>query len=523
MYDRTVTMMLPPGAKTRAQRAAELLYPKGERYLRDPVGWAADRAGLELWSKQREILNSVRDRRMTAVHSCHEVGKSFIASATVCWWLDTHLPGEARVVTTAPTAPQVKAILWHEINRLHRSAGLGGRTNLTEWYMGNELVAFGRKPSDYSTSAFQGLHARYFLVVLDEACGIPINLWNAASTLVANEHSRILAIGNPDDPSGEFAANCRPDSGWNVIKIGYADTPNFTGEPVSDKLKDLLIHPEWVEGRRAKWGEQSALFQAKCEGNFPTVGDPFQVIAHAWATQCRWLDLPVPPAGVEREAGLDVGAGNDRTVVTVRAGNKVLAQKTFVSADPERSTGEVALFLREWKVRRVKVDSIGVGWGIYGALRTSSRYHHPNDAGTVHDAQVIPINVAESASPSQQHLYWNRRAELWFMGRELSKERTWDLSALEDDVLDDLVVELTTPRYEIMDSKGRVKIESKEKIRKRTGTSPDLAESLLMAFAPATWEAKSSPDPLLAAPSLLTALPVGESWAGPVGLGERGW
>lgn len=515
--------MLPPGAKTRAQRAAELLYPKGEQWMHDPVGWARERGRLELWSKQEEILRSVAANSQTAVHSCHEVGKSFIAATTVCWWLDTHLPGEARVVTTAPTAPQVKAILWHEINRLHRSAGLPGRTNMTEWYIGNEMVAFGRKPSDHNNSAFQGIHARYFLVVLDEACGIPLQLWNAASTLAANEHSRVLAIGNPDDPSGEFAANCRPDSGWNIIKIGYRDTPNFTGEPVSQKLKDLLIHESWVEARRKKWGQESALFQAKCEGEFPTVGDPFQVIAHAWATKCRWLDLPTPAAGVERDAGLDVGAGNDRTVVTVRAGDKVLAQKTFISPDPEKSTGEVALFLREWKVRRVKVDSIGVGWGIYGALRTSSRYHHPHDPLATHDAQVIPINVAESPSPSQQHLYWNRRAELWFLGRELSKEGRWDLSALEDDVLDDLISELTTPRYEIVDSKGKVKIESKDKIRKRTGVSPDLAESLLLSFAPATWEAKSAPDQLLQGPSLLTALPARESWGGPVGLGERGW
>lgn len=516
-------MMLPPGAKTRAQRAAELLYPKGERWLADPVGWAQERAGLELWSKQREILTSVQANQQTAVHSCHEVGKSFIAATTVCWWLDTHLPGEARVVTTAPTAPQVKAILWHEINRLHRSAGLPGRTNLTEWYMANEMVAFGRKPSDHNNSAFQGVHARYFLVVLDEACGIPIQLWNAASTLAANEHSRVLAIGNPDDPSGEFAANCRADSGWNVIKIGYRDTPNFTDEPVSQNLKDLLIHPSWVEGRRKKWGEKSALFQAKCEGDFPTVGDPFQIIAHAWATQCRWLDLPEPGATVDREAGLDVGAGNDRTVVTVRAGDKVLAQRTFISPDPEKSVGEVALFLREWRVRRVKVDSIGVGWGIYGALRASSSYHHPRDPLAAHDAQVIPINVAESATESKQHLYWNRRAELWFMGRDLSKEKRWDLSALEDDVLDDIIVELTTPRYEIVDSRGRVKVEKKKDIRKRTGLSPDLAESLLLAFAPATWEAKSSPDQLLTGPSLLESLPARESWGGPVGLGERGW
>jgi hypothetical protein len=36
-----------------------------------------------------------------------------------------HAPGEALVVTTAPTGRQVSAVLWGEITRLHRAAGVG--------------------------------------------------------------------------------------------------------------------------------------------------------------------------------------------------------------------------------------------------------------------------------------------------------------------------------------------------------------------------------------------------------------
>jgi hypothetical protein len=68
-----------------------------------------------------------------------------------CWWLDAHKPGEAFVVTTAPTGMQVKAILWRYIGRMHEEHNLPGRTNQTEWYLGNELIAVGRKPSDYRT------------------------------------------------------------------------------------------------------------------------------------------------------------------------------------------------------------------------------------------------------------------------------------------------------------------------------------------------------------------------------------
>lgn len=491
--------------------------PPERRWLRDPVGWAKQRAGIDLWSKQQLIIESVRDNPKTAVHSCHEIGKSFVAATTVCWWLDTHVPGEAFVVTTAPTAPQVKAILWREINRVHSRAGLKGRTNLTEWYIGSELVAFGRKPSDYNTNAFQGQHARYFLVVLDEACGIPKTLWDSASTLTANEHSRILAIGNPDDPVGEFASVCSPGSGWNTIGISAFDTPNFTGEPVSQIVSDSLIHPHWVNDRRDYWGEDSALFQSKCLGQFPTVGDPWQVVPISWANQCRYQEFPAGRKPVE--AGIDVGAGNDRTVVIVREGNRVKCAKWFVNPDPMQSVALIAAFLAEHKVDCAKVDSIGVGWGLYGRLRELSRRNNPSSTLTTHNADVVPINVAEKPAEDKEHLYMNKRAQMWWeVGREYCRLKRWDLSGLEAPLLNDLIHELTMPKYEIVDSQGKIKIEPKEKIRERLRASPDIAEALLLAFVPANWEANmQSAQTLATAPSLLKGMHAGDM------MGARGW
>jgi hypothetical protein len=38
-------------------------------------------------------------------------------------------------------------------------------------------------------------------------------LWTAADTITAGEHDRLLAIGNPDDPSSEFAKRCGASTG----------------------------------------------------------------------------------------------------------------------------------------------------------------------------------------------------------------------------------------------------------------------------------------------------------------------
>jgi hypothetical protein len=56
---------------------------------------------------------------------------------------------------------------------------------------------------------------------------------DAVEAITTNMDCRILAIGNPDDPSTEFANVCKPGSGWSVIQINGLETPNFTPEAVS--------------------------------------------------------------------------------------------------------------------------------------------------------------------------------------------------------------------------------------------------------------------------------------------------
>jgi hypothetical protein len=166
-----------------------------EPFLDDPVGWVTSTTGEFMWSKQRQIAQSVHDNRFTAVKSCHGSGKSFTAARIAAWWLTTHAPGEAFVVTTAPTYKQLHAVLWREIGRAHRLADLPGRITLEdEWYIGQELVGFGRKPADYDPSAFQGIHAHYLLVIMTRpaACRRPSST-HAVDSLATNIHARVLS------------------------------------------------------------------------------------------------------------------------------------------------------------------------------------------------------------------------------------------------------------------------------------------------------------------------------------------
>lgn len=278
-------------------------------YRSDPVRWCAEKGGEFMYSSQVEILESVRDVRYTAVHSAHDMGKSKTAANAITWWIDSHAPGEAFVVSTAPTAAQVSAILWREITRMASKTGAPGKINRAgypQWVInenGVGLVGYGRKPADYEESAFQGIHELYVLIVIDEACGVAAHLFDAVDALATNEYARVLAIGNPDDPGSHFASICKPGSGWNVIHLDGLRSPNMTKrrvigtkadgygyanpkhpylmalmeaegipystELVPDELRPLLLSELWVEERIKRWAgvpEASFLAYEAAEG-----------------------------------------------------------------------------------------------------------------------------------------------------------------------------------------------------------------------------------------------------------------
>ncbi|MEU3851730.1 hypothetical protein [Streptomyces sp. NPDC029554] len=441
-------------------------------YQDNPVGWVQQRLNQVVWSKQREIMLSVRDNRRTAVRSCHGVGKSHTASLVASWWLDTHPPGEAFVVTSAPTFAQVRAILWRYIRRVHRRGDLAGRVNQTEWHMEDELVAFGRKPADHDESAFQGIHARYVLVILDEACGIPGQLWVAADALTTNTDCRILAIGNPDNPASHFRKVCQPGSGWHVIGISAFESPNLTGEHVPEDVAQALVSRGWVEEKATEWGEDNPLYKSKVLGEF-SEDAPNKVVRASDIAKCR-IDPETKPADADLEPvelGVDVGGGGDETVIRERRGRRAGREWRAHTDRPEKIAPLVLQAIKESGATAVKVDSIGIGFGVIGELR--------NLAGQgKHSAQILGVNVGEKSS--QPDKFKNLRAEIWWeIARGLSERQGWDLSAADN--ADTTVAQLLEPLWEV-DAQGRIFVEPKDEIRKRLGRSPDNADALLLAY-----------------------------------------
>lgn len=448
------------------QRAVEKLFPTPDPYIDDPVGWCHRKLGAYVWSKQRQIMESVRDYRFTAVPSCHGPGKSWSASAIAAWWIDVHPPGTAFVVTTAPTDAQVKAILWREIRRRHRQAAIMGRVTLeAKWYMGEsssdeELIGMGRKPQDYDADAFQGIHAKYVLVLVDEAGGVPKILFDALETLMTNEYARMLAIGNPDDPTSHFETICRPNSDWNVIRIPVWVTPNFTGEAIPASLAEDLVTPLWVNEREVKWGRGSPLWQAKVEAEFPKISNDTlftpEMIQKAHALSKPGLEYGNYAWDIARY-------GADETVGYRNRGGVVRKVFNKHQQDTVTSANIIAAHLSMHGENYVPavVDVVGVGAGVVDTLASL-------------DFNVVPFNGGEAAFDNKR--FRNRRAEVAWRTRELMENNEIDLDPFDEE----LAAQLSVLKWNI-DRAGRIMIESKDDMRRRGLPSPDRADCVMMA------------------------------------------
>jgi hypothetical protein len=482
-----------------------------EIYRQDPVLWQQEKLGEFAWSGERKMMYAVRDHRRNAFYGCHRFGKSFSMGRIAFWWLDTHNPGEALVITTAHSATQVKLALWREMARVHAKGKFPGRMNQTEYYMPmgdgrEEIVAFGRKPKDDDTTAFHGTYSKHILVLGDEACNIPDALWVGLETLVSNEFSRIVMFGNPDDPTTQFAKVCKPGSGWNVLRWGYSDTPNFidavdengdrvyTGSSEDEEIdrdcpqevKDSLISHTWVNERKRDWGENNPIYISKVKGEFPEVNTD-SLIPVKWVRLARERDLSGIVAktlsegkrAIPNELGCDVGGGRNHSTITHRLGPIARVVHDDRNPDTMQTLSAILAKLEDTSATQAKIDMIGIGLGAAQRAKEMS-----NDQAVKRDtpdiaeraSKVVGVDVRRRAIDNEHFI--NLRAEGYWNLRERfnpENEIVDPLSSIDIDVDDDdLAAQLLSIKSK--SSSGRIQIEEK------TQPSPDKADSLMLAF-----------------------------------------
>ena len=230
----------------------------------DPVRFAHDFLNVRLWRKQDQVLRAVRDYRRVAVKAGNGLGKGFTAAVAVLWFIYSHKP--ATVLTTAPTARQVRHVLWREIRRLHRASpySIGGRMLHARFELDDDRFALGLSTDE--VDQFQGFHSPNMLIVVDEAEGVSEEIYEAIDAVMTAGASKLLLIGNPTSVTGTFRRSFHEDRRlYHNITISALESPNVRQQRVV--VPGLTTH-EWVAERLALWGEDSSMYHARVLGDF---------------------------------------------------------------------------------------------------------------------------------------------------------------------------------------------------------------------------------------------------------------
>lgn len=531
-----------------------------QRYRTDPAKWALDKLGIIFHEKQIEIGEALVHNRNVAVAAGHGTGKSFQAAILACWWVDTHPLGSAYVATTAPTNDQISEIIFREVKRIHSLSaervekglitaeqalqGRVGEDNTWKIERAGRLVTVmkGRKPPDNKAGdAFQGLHARYVLAIGDEATGLSEEMIDGLANITSNDNSRRLLISNPTNPYSAlgriFLKPAIKEDGseaWKKIHVSVFDLPTFHGRggeactpedcpryrehqrlPLGLKYPKELLEsisgPQYVKDKKAEYGEDSARYKARVQGQFA-----FEAGSNLFTDRelNTAVDTLVEPTGEDRPVlGVDVArfgedssvvyrvdygnvmrrtwnddaevGGEEREIALDDDGNPIrgmklrfadswrgapLVNKTLPDGSVEMGTAErvheIAMSIGAGSVR---VDASGLGGGVADRLWDLSK-------GGKH-YEVVEV-LGGAASPDRRKHY-NNRAYSFDMMRLAMFQGRIDLDPRDEQLFD----ELSGIQYEFADaaSGGGLKIESKESMRRKGRKSPDFADAATYA------------------------------------------
>lgn len=474
-----------------------------EAFYNDPAGWSESMLGVQLWSKQRHIAQSLVDNKSVAVKAAHGVGKSYLVAILICWWIDTRYP-EAFVASTAPSQKQIGAIVWRYVRQIKThvskryAEGLvdhelpGYITADNQWKDSDGIIlGFGRKPPDNKEEdSFQGIHSNV-LAVGDEAVGLSEDMIDALGNITTNAGSRRIVICNPTNPGSYIGKifKTKP-ANWTLHTISVFDSPNFTGgEGLSAEALSQLVDQSYVEEKKAEYGENSPRYISRVLGEFAyDLGDTLikpEDVATSYDTEI------IPTSDTPAILGCDVARfGKDFSVIYRNDGGVI----AFVDVlKGESRTTATASWINKHAVdcnaTEVRIDAIGVGGGVVDALLAlEPRY------------KVVEV-VSNAASPDRKQWH-NWRAFTWDLFRRGLRDGTFSLDQ-EDQYAERLHDELVSVVYKFSPQTGGLLIESKDEMSKRGMKSPDFADAAVIAsmtFSDDPLEGFESGDKVYSAP-----------------------
>ena len=441
--------------------------PWVSKYYDDPIGFAKDMLGVDLYDYQKAPLVSIAGgARQVAVTSGHGTGKSTDAAIAMLWFLLTRFP--CRVVCTAPTLKQLDSVLMASV-RNYILVLPQALQNLLE--VQRDTIFLHSAPDDAwiqartaraeNPEALAGIHAPHVLMVVDEASGVPEAIYEHAVGSMSGDNACTFLLSNPTRRSGLFYKV------FNDAIIGES----WVKYRFSCRTSEL-VSAEFIRQVEETYGKESNQVRVRVDGLFPTEDlDTFMPGTVVEDAITRNIEISVDaPATL----GVDVARmGADRTAICLRREKVVEEVKAWSKKDLMDTVGRIVDYIATMAPERrpveVCVDAIGLGAGVADRLIEVFTERGWN-------ITVWSVNVSEAATVDERA--HKLKDELWLRAKDWLELRDCSLPSDASDLVEDLVA----PSYKFT-SAGKIQIESKEEMKRRGKKSTDLADSFVLTFA----------------------------------------
>lgn len=446
-------------------------------YADHPVEFVEDILHAKPDEQQAAILRSVATNPMTTVRSGHGIGKSAVEAWIVIWFMITR--PYPKIPCTAPTQHQLFDILWAEISKWKRNNPVLEKeliwTKEKIYLKGHQEEWFAVARTATTPDALQGFHAENVLYIIDEASGVKDAIFEPVLGALSTEGARLLMCGNPTQLQGFFyESHTKNRASYSTFHV--------------DGRKSSRVSKEYVDRIIRMYGEDSNVFRVRVAGEFPLAEDDVFIPLYLLEKSIMTEFSPRKNPNILR-IGCDVARfGDDKTVIGTRVDEKVTLEKKRNGQDTMKTADDIIMLYYDLLKRYpnykgsiiVTVDDSGVGGGVVDRLKQVQR----NSPKQFAQMLVVPIIFGQRI----KHKYYHDSTtymmscvkELLSPTDQDGKEKPIELILPNDD---DLVAQLSGRKYALTEN-SKVKVESKDAMKKRGMPSPDEGDCVLLLCVP---------------------------------------
>lgn len=401
-------------------------------------------------------------------------GRGIGKSAGVCmlmWWLISTRLG-ATVIFTANTEEQMKSTTWAEMGKWHTMAINGhwfDRMVLLlkpcQWF--DEMLKeqlkidtgyyyiLGKTWKQETPGAFAGTHNPLgTMLIFEESADIPPEIWNVSEGFFTEKYCvdrYWFAISNGRRNTGSFF-ECfhRNRDVWDCENIDGRDVED-TDKGVYEAI--ILADKDGIDGDEAR---------VEVRGLFANHGMR-QLMGRLDVQAAQKREL-IRDDGAALVMGCDISRGDgDSNSVSFRRGNdaRSIPSQQWKNRDTTYTVNRIAEMIDKFQPDATCIDEDGVGGPVIDQLRARGYKIH---------------GVRNGGKPTSDR-YADIRTEFWVrMSEAMPNLCLPESKSLEDD--------LCGPEIDFQsDTSDKLKLESKEKMKKRGLHSPDEGDSLGMTYA----------------------------------------